>query len=417
MMESAYLQSTQHKQFTFTRAKLHRLRETLNASRALSVSSGPSPTDPPLTLQETSKLIRFYKERLIELSDFCKLPTAVKATAIAYLTRFYLAQSPMDQHPRVIMPACVFLATKTENFYTPLSTFASKLPKSSPESITAAELILIQGLKFCLTVHHPFRALEGSILELFALAEGTGGLRPSTDSTAASRASDAAKLKQEMRRLPRKYTWSPRSRHDSILANPLTRPADDPTDTSDIVRQRIDTSFEQTRTILRTAALLTDVTLLFPPSQIWPAAMLLVDIPLVLWYLRTKLGPQNDALPRLLTQLEACAHMMWEYLQDAPAAKPDALFDELRDIDRKLWQYRHQRQQVDDASEDASTATGTGPDKASDAAVGAKPKSHEVHPAAGEPGKATDEDRRRKKRRLEREHARREGDDVFGDAL
>lgn len=44
--------------------------------------------------------------------------------------------------------------------------FADKLPNTTAEEILAGEFLLCQGIRFCFDVRHPFRALEGVILEL-----------------------------------------------------------------------------------------------------------------------------------------------------------------------------------------------------------------------------------------------------------
>lgn len=44
--------------------------------------------------------------------------------------------------------------------------FADKLPNTTAEEVLAGEFLLCQGIRFCFDVRHPFRALEGVILEL-----------------------------------------------------------------------------------------------------------------------------------------------------------------------------------------------------------------------------------------------------------
>ena len=47
-----------------------------------------------------------------------------------------------------------------------LCRFAEKFPKTTPEEVLAGEFLLCQGIRFAFDVKHPFRALEGAILEL-----------------------------------------------------------------------------------------------------------------------------------------------------------------------------------------------------------------------------------------------------------
>lgn len=44
--------------------------------------------------------------------------------------------------------------------------FAEKFPNTTAEEIVAGEFLLCQGLRFAFDVRHPFRGLEGVILEL-----------------------------------------------------------------------------------------------------------------------------------------------------------------------------------------------------------------------------------------------------------
>lgn len=40
------------------------------------------------------------------------------------------------------------------------------MPNTTADEILAGEFLLCQGIRFCFDVRHPFRALEGVILEL-----------------------------------------------------------------------------------------------------------------------------------------------------------------------------------------------------------------------------------------------------------
>jgi hypothetical protein len=44
--------------------------------------------------------------------------------------------------------------------------FAENFPQTTGEQILAGEFLLCQGLRFAFDVKHPFRALEGAIMEL-----------------------------------------------------------------------------------------------------------------------------------------------------------------------------------------------------------------------------------------------------------
>src|SRR4051794_7947519 len=78
----------------------------------------------------------------------------------------------MTYHPTDILKTALFFATKTENFYFRLTKFADAIGKTTPEDVLASEFLLTQGLRFTFDVRHPFRALEGAIMELQAMANG-----------------------------------------------------------------------------------------------------------------------------------------------------------------------------------------------------------------------------------------------------
>ncbi|KAJ5099858.1 hypothetical protein N7532_006859 [Penicillium argentinense] len=216
-----------------------------------------------LTPEEELVFVRYYCETLLELGDEYKppLPTAVRATAIQYLRRFYLTNSPMTYHPKTIMACALFLATKTDNYYMSLRHFTDGIPgKPSPDEVVAPEFLLMQGLRFSFDVRHPLRGLEGGVMELSAIAQGQG--QPS----------------------PLQPHQTPES-----LKNGLLSIAPPPTPSSSIT-DRIGRAHTGTRELLKTAAQMTDAYFLYTPSQIWLSAFFLADRPLAEFYLDTKLG-------------------------------------------------------------------------------------------------------------------------------
>ncbi|ORY17636.1 cyclin-like protein [Clohesyomyces aquaticus] len=62
--------------------------------------------------------------------------------------------------------------------------------------------------------------------------------------------------------------------------------------------------------ILKTAALLTDAYFLYTPSQIWLSAHLLADELLTLFYLSTRLPPSSPLHSKTLTTLRSCAALL-----------------------------------------------------------------------------------------------------------
>src|SRR5947209_8783623 len=138
----------------------------------------------------------------------------------------------MTYHPKEIMKSALFLATKTENHYTPLKTFVSQLPKTTAEGVIATEFLVTQGLRYTLDVRHPYRALEGGFMELKSFAEGKARPIPGKDV-------DAAAIRKDMMKVPRPDGSTP-EQTPAKLTN------------------RIQNAHSRVKDILKTAALLTD---------------------------------------------------------------------------------------------------------------------------------------------------------------
>ncbi|XP_033107423.1 cyclin-H-like [Anneissia japonica] len=124
-----------------------------------------------LTEAEERLICRHYEHLL---RDLCRnfeppMPSAVMATACAYLKRFYLQNSVMDHHPKYIMLTCLYLGCKVEEFNVSIVQFCANVqddPERAAEVILTLELLVMQSLNFHLTVHNPYRPLEGFIIDL-----------------------------------------------------------------------------------------------------------------------------------------------------------------------------------------------------------------------------------------------------------
>ena len=168
--------STQRKHWTFTSKSeligIHqgvnnvyceRFRENLPAKKDVSF----------LTVDEERSLIEYYQIVLIEVCDKFKPPvpsSAVTATAVAYLKRFYLKTSVMDHPPKEMFLVCLYMACKVEEHNISVDRFVEILPADRREKtkdfILAHELLLMQRLNFHLTVHNPYRPMEGFIIDI-----------------------------------------------------------------------------------------------------------------------------------------------------------------------------------------------------------------------------------------------------------
>ncbi|NXP08138.1 CCNH protein, partial [Thinocorus orbignyianus] len=111
-------------------------------------------------------------------------------TACMYFKRFYLNNSVMEYHPRIIMLTCAFLACKVDEFNVSSVQFVGNLRESpvgqekALEQILEYELLLIQQLNFHLIVHNPYRPLEGFLIDLktrYPLLENPEVLRKTAD--------------------------------------------------------------------------------------------------------------------------------------------------------------------------------------------------------------------------------------------
>lgn len=111
-------------------------------------------------------------------------------TACMYFKRFYLNNSVMEYHPRIIMLTCAFLACKVDEFNVSSLQFVGNLRESplgqekTLEQILEYELLLIQQLNFHLIVHNPYRPFEGFLIDLktrYPMLENPEVLRKTAD--------------------------------------------------------------------------------------------------------------------------------------------------------------------------------------------------------------------------------------------
>ncbi|KAK5871337.1 hypothetical protein PBY51_004222 [Eleginops maclovinus] len=146
-----------------------------------------------LERHEEDVLFRHYERRML---DFCNafkpaMPKSVVGTGIMYFRRFYLHNTIMEYHPRIIMLTCAYLSCKVEEFNVSSTQFVGNLLQETPagqervlEQILEFELLLIQQLKFHLVVHNPYRPMEGLLIDLktrYPALENPESLRKSAD--------------------------------------------------------------------------------------------------------------------------------------------------------------------------------------------------------------------------------------------
>ncbi|KAL2830992.1 cyclin-like protein [Aspergillus pseudoustus] len=333
-----------------------------------------------LTPDEEQELVRYFCEQIVQLGESYKppLPTIVRATAIQYLRRFYLTNSPMTYHPKTIMPCALFIATKTDNYYMSLRQFAEGVPgDTSAEDIIAPEFLVMQSLRFTFDVRHPFRGLEGGIMELTAISQGLGQPAP----------------------------HNPNQSPDDLRRTMLSLSPPPNTQSSSSISDRLARAHHNTREILKSAAQMTDAYFFYTPSQIWLSALLLADRPLAEFYLDTKLSAPNLDSTHTLTQLRAkllttlndCSALLHSY---NPLASDPEQKKALRRIGKKLYHCQNP-EKVNLAGQKRIPA----------AAAAAAAAASVSDPATPE----SEMERLAKKRKLESEAKRR--DDIFGGEL
>jgi cyclin H len=222
----------------------------------------------------------------------------MKATAIQYIKRFYITNSLMTYHPTDILKTALFFATKTENHYFRLTKFADAIGKTKPEDILALEFLLTQGLRFTFDVRHPFRALEGAVMELQALANKDMDILPGGIGVG-------------------------------------DRPGN--------MEKRIKNAHGKAREYLKTSALLTDVYFHFTPSQIMMASLMLADAELTKWYLANKFPTNNPSVremgKKVLATVERCAEMLMTVKPDDKPSPEERL--ECQALAKKLKKCRN----------------------------------------------------------------------------
>ncbi|QPG94151.1 hypothetical protein C2857_004992 [Epichloe festucae Fl1] len=261
--DERYKQSSQFRLWSFSPTNLQELQEKTNSLAKQQIIPRLDPVPEFLTPEEEARLIKFFTVELIRAAQFCELPTEIRSTAAIFLRRFYVTNSLMTYPPTELLKTSLFFGCKAEGFYIRLSKLAEKFPNTTSEQILAGEYLLCQGIRFAFDVRHPFRALEGAILEL-------------------------------RKRVP-----------------------DD--------ESRVNSAHTRAREILKFSALVTDVYFHFTPSQIMMASLLMVDSGLVDILLPRPAedvnqtggrvtGTHTDVYDKIMTTVESCRAM----LEDEP---------------------------------------------------------------------------------------------------
>ena len=212
----------------------------------------------------------------------------------------------------------MFLASKTENHYIPLKSFAEQIPKATPEDIIAPEFIITQSLRFTFDVRHPHRGAWGGLMELQALANGSSILyKDKGKQHFQKKLAQLGELGQE---------WGAFMPEHAFLPS--------------VAQERIGHAQRKWKDVLDSAALLSDAYFLYTPAQIWLSAFLLVDPELCQFYLRTKFpkmgagDPRDPLYVKIVRTLEECGNLLKSYGSTSS-------LEELKRIDKKCYKCRN----------------------------------------------------------------------------
>ncbi|KAG5872592.1 hypothetical protein JTB14_029710 [Gonioctena quinquepunctata] len=124
-----------------------------------------------LNPDEEKIMVKRYE---LHLRDFCKrfqppMPRYVTGTSFHYFKRFYINNSVMNYHPKEIMVTCIYLACKVEEFNVSIQQFVANIKgdrEKATDIILNNELLLMEQLSFHLSIHNPFRPVEGLLIDI-----------------------------------------------------------------------------------------------------------------------------------------------------------------------------------------------------------------------------------------------------------
>lgn len=128
-----------------------------------------------LTWSEEFHIINDSINKMILIMDNIQIkvfPKRVKATAVLYFRRFFSKNSVMEWNVTNILIACIFAASKTEEFHINIEDLTRIITNLSgnikQDDILSSELVLMDGLNFDLRVLHPYRIMIAYIHNIWS---------------------------------------------------------------------------------------------------------------------------------------------------------------------------------------------------------------------------------------------------------
>jgi cyclin ccl1 len=121
-----------------------------------------------LSENDAHELVQYYLSQIITVCETLALSDEVLGTACMYFRRYYLDHSVLERHPRSMMFLCLFLACKTTDTRISLSDLLRGRAhrQEDEEFVILNELHLLESLNFHLYVHNTFRPLRGFVLDM-----------------------------------------------------------------------------------------------------------------------------------------------------------------------------------------------------------------------------------------------------------
>ncbi|KAI6694434.1 hypothetical protein NL676_022144 [Syzygium grande] len=127
----------------------------------------PPDRDRGVTVEDL-KLIKMHISNYIcRLAQSVKVRQRVVATAVTYMRRVYTRKSMSEYDPRLVAPACLYLAAKAEEstvqakalvFYI-RKMYSDEKYRYEMKDILEMEMKILEALNYYLVVFHPYRSL------------------------------------------------------------------------------------------------------------------------------------------------------------------------------------------------------------------------------------------------------------------
>ncbi|KAI9189552.1 hypothetical protein H9P43_000985 [Blastocladiella emersonii ATCC 22665] len=171
-----YEASSQFRHWRFSKEQLAQMRHDANAQAVqraresmlreaeLEGSAPPAEMD-FVTPDEEFQYVQVFLGNMSRVCRKFQLNELVRATAIAFMKRFYLYKSIIEYDPLLTMATSIFLACKVENNMLELSKLVAGIKGLDKVRVQELEFTISEVLNFEFWVRHPFEASFGIFLD------------------------------------------------------------------------------------------------------------------------------------------------------------------------------------------------------------------------------------------------------------